>query len=111
MKKVSQFAAVIALGAACAMPVMAQDAGTSSSTSPSVSTSPSTQGMGATPDTSSSTQAMGAGPDMDSNGMATREDDGPDMGWIGLLGLAGLLGLRRRRHHDDMDHRRTSTVR
>ena len=25
-----------------------------------------------------------------------RDDDGPDYGWIGLLGLAGLLGLRRR---------------
>ncbi len=24
------------------------------------------------------------------------EDDGMDLGWIGLLGLAGLLGLRRR---------------
>ncbi|HYG65597.1 MAG TPA: WGxxGxxG family protein [Thermoanaerobaculia bacterium] len=24
------------------------------------------------------------------------EDDGPDLGWIGLLGLAGLLGLRKR---------------
>ena len=23
------------------------------------------------------------------------EDDGVDLGWIGLLGLAGLLGLRR----------------
>jgi hypothetical protein len=26
----------------------------------------------------------------------TADDDGPDLGWIGLLGLAGLLGLRRR---------------
>ena len=24
------------------------------------------------------------------------DDDGMDLGWIGLLGLAGLLGLRRR---------------
>jgi hypothetical protein len=24
------------------------------------------------------------------------DDDGPDLGWIGLLGLAGLLGLRGR---------------
>ena len=38
-------------------------------------------------------------------------EDDKDFGWIGLLGLAGLLGLRRRHHHDDMDHRRTSTVR
>lgn len=28
------------------------------------------------------------------------DDDGMDLGWIGLLGLAGLLGLRRR----DPDH-------
>ena len=25
-----------------------------------------------------------------------RDDDGVDLGWIGLLGLAGLLGLKRR---------------
>lgn len=25
-----------------------------------------------------------------------RDDDGIDLGWLGLLGLAGLLGLRRR---------------
>jgi len=25
------------------------------------------------------------------------EDEGMDLGWIGLLGLAGLLGLRKRR--------------
>lgn len=24
------------------------------------------------------------------------DDDGPDMGWLGLLGLAGLLGLKKR---------------
>lgn len=41
------------------------------------------------------TQAMGAGPDMD--------DDGPDMGWLGLFGLLGLLGLRRK--HVAVDHR------
>lgn len=29
-----------------------------------------------------------------------RDDDGMDMGWIGLLGLAGLLGLRRRDNAD-----------
>jgi MYXO-CTERM domain-containing protein len=26
----------------------------------------------------------------------TRSDEGFDMGWLGLIGLAGLLGLRRR---------------
>ncbi len=29
---------------------------------------------------------------------ADDDDDGMDLGWIGLLGLAGLLGLRRRDH-------------
>lgn len=24
------------------------------------------------------------------------DNDGPDLGWLGLIGLAGLLGLRRR---------------
>lgn len=27
------------------------------------------------------------------------DDDGMDLGWLGLLGLAGLLGLRRRDGH------------
>lgn len=26
----------------------------------------------------------------------TADDDGMDLGWLGLIGLAGLLGLRRR---------------
>ena len=28
-------------------------------------------------------------------------DNDTDWGWVGLLGLAGLLGLRRRDHHTD----------
>jgi MYXO-CTERM domain-containing protein len=51
---------------------------------------------------------------MDSSATATsrttdRDDDGFDMGWLGLLGLAGLLGLRRRDnvvHHTDTTTRR-----
>jgi hypothetical protein len=31
----------------------------------------------------------------------TTDDDGPDLGWIGLIGLAGLLGLKRREAHRD----------
>lgn len=33
---------------------------------------------------------------------ARNDDDGMDMGWLGLLGLAGLLGLRRREVHRDV---------
>ena len=29
----------------------------------------------------------------------TNDDDDHDYGWVGLLGLAGLLGLRRRETH------------
>ena len=29
------------------------------------------------------------------------DNDGPDLGWIGLIGLAGLLGLKRREPHRD----------
>jgi MYXO-CTERM domain-containing protein len=32
--------------------------------------------------------------------VATRDDSGPDFGWLGLLGLVGLGGLMRRDHHD-----------
>lgn len=31
----------------------------------------------------------------------TADDDGPDLGWLGLIGLAGLMGLRRREPHRD----------
>ena len=100
MKKLSQLAAVVALGTACAMPALAQDSGTSSST-----TAQSTA-----PTQAPTTQSMGAAPD--DTTMNRRDDSDRDMGWIGLLGLAGLLGLRRRRPHDDnMDARRTTTAR
>ena len=33
------------------------------------------------------------------------DDDGMDWGWVGLLGLAGLLGLRRRDHVDTTTRR------
>lgn len=42
---------------------------------------------------------------------AGRDDDGPDLGWIGLLGLAGLLGLRRREAHRDVRTTAPGTVR
>lgn len=36
------------------------------------------------------------------------DDGGPDLGWIGLLGLAGLLGLRRREVHRDVSRPATT---
>jgi MYXO-CTERM domain-containing protein len=41
---------------------------------------------------------------------ADREHGSSDWGWLGLLGLVGLLGLKRR-DHDHVDTRTTSTVR
>ena len=32
------------------------------------------------------------------------DDDGFDLGWIGLAGLAGLFGLMPRDRHDRKDH-------
>jgi MYXO-CTERM domain-containing protein len=52
--------------------------------------------------------AQGTGTDANTTQttMDDTTDDGMDWGWIGLLGLAGLLGLRRR---PDVDHTRTTT--
>lgn len=123
MKKLSQIAAVVSLGVACAMPVMAQttgSTGTSGGTTASSTMGSGSMGSGSTAgssDTGSSsvgssstpsTTQMGAGPsDMDRP--AERNDR--DMGWIGLLGLAGLLGLRRKHHDHDRTDYRTNTAR
>jgi MYXO-CTERM domain-containing protein len=48
-------------------------------------------------------------PSASTNNMNTRNDDsrGFDYGWLGLLGLAGLLGFRRRDVHT---HQGTATL-
>lgn len=45
-------------------------------------------------------------------GDTTRDDNGTDWGWLGLLGLAGLMGLKRREPVVHRDTRpATSTTR
>jgi MYXO-CTERM domain-containing protein len=112
MIKLTHVAATLAVGAACTLPVFAQDTGTTGAshgnatsegmpTTARVSTATPPGGISHTisaSDTGSasapSTNTMGAGPaDMnrgDSGG-------GRTIGWLGLLGLFGLLGLRSRR--------------
>jgi len=103
---IARMTAALALGAACALPVMAQDtSGTASGGTAAGSQSSAQMAQTQPSDSSSTTRSMGAGPE----DMGTQRDEHRDMGWIGLLGLAGLLGLRRRQHHDDRgDYNRTT---
>ena len=73
----------LCLAAALPMDLYAQAAGEST-----------TGGSTTTGTTGGSTTGGGA---MSSQAQPT-EDDGPDMGWIGLLGLLGLAGLMRKNH-------------
>jgi MYXO-CTERM domain-containing protein len=54
------------------------------------------------------THAQATTGDQTTTSRTTNDDDGMDLGWLGLLGLAGLFGLRRRddRHHTDTTTRR-----
>ena len=115
MKRLTYLVATLAIGAACATPVLAQDTGAIGAThgntsSPGDATAPgaattAAPGISHTISASQtgsaggpSTNTMGAGPqDM---GRAQSQGD-LDIGWMGLLGLFGLLGLRRRRHGGD----------
>ena len=96
MRKLSKVAAVVTLGAACAMPVLAQDSSTNTTTQPSTTETPTTQ-------------TMGAGPTDD--GRPVERRDGMDLGWLGLLGLAGLLGRRKHDRHVHHDNRRDTATR
>lgn len=82
MKKVNAIAAraalVISMGVVTALPAHAQ----TTATDPAATSTTTTQTM------------------------PVEEDR--DFGWIGLLGLAGLLGLRRKK--DDHVHRTTNTT-
>jgi MYXO-CTERM domain-containing protein len=62
MKKLAAFLLMLGLVSFVAVPAMAQETGTGTTTGT----------------------------------YTEQDDDGPDMGWLGLLGLAGLLGLKKR---------------
>jgi hypothetical protein len=100
--QVSKLIAAAALGAACAMPVMAQGTSSTSQAAKPAQTSQAAQ-------SGSDTKSMGAGPSGMDRPVETR--DKPDLGWLGLLGLAGLLGLRRNKHDDHRDTRHTTAAR
>ena len=84
-------AAVIALGAACAVPAIAQ--GTDGARGSAMATSYAPAGMAAS---QPSATTMGAGPANMADRPQTQDDPHHDLGWLGLIGLAGLLGWRRR---------------
>ena len=88
-------AAIAATFAVIGTPVLAQDATTPAAPAPApAATTPAPADNAARPAaTDTRTDTTGA----------IGDNDGFDMGWLGLLGLIGLAGLMRRdtRRHDD----------
>jgi hypothetical protein len=108
MTKLTHLGATLALGAACALPALAQDTGTTGAshgnttaqgepTTSRVATTTPPGGISHTISASAdsargpSTNTMGAGP-TDTNRAASNDDRA--LGWMGVVGLLGLLGLR-----------------
>jgi MYXO-CTERM domain-containing protein len=93
LMNLSRNASVLALSAACAMPVLAQSGGT-----PGQTDQAGQNAQTSTPNTQASPPE--------------KRDNDRDLGWLGLLGLAGLLGLRRRDDNraDYRDNRSASTT-
>ena len=82
MKKICKTLVAVSMTLACALPASAQNTA-------SGDTAAANTGTGTTT-------------------VQTERDDDRDYGWIRLLGLAGLLGLRRK--HDDRHTHTTTTT-
>jgi len=95
MKSIKLGTRTLALAAclSCALPLAAQ-------------TTTGTGGATGTGGTTGSAMSTGTGTDT-----TTRRDSGFDWGWLGLIGLAGLLGRRRGNDTTTMSTPRTTATR